>query len=264
MFSINKLIQEVGLVFGVHITRATSNNDLKGLIKKLRPVSTNYELIRVGPKGDGGYLLPNDLENIEALFSPGVGELSLFENDCTKYGMKIFLADKSVDGPSVENEMFVFEKKFIGASANDDFLTLDTWVNKSNLLESSDLMLQMDIEGYEYEALLSASNHLMNRFRIIVIEFHELNSLFSKGFFDKFSNVFDKILQNHECVHIHPNNCCKTVKKGDIEIPSVMEFTFIRKDRIKEKTFTRTFPHKLDVDLVKAEPLVLPKCWYYE
>ena len=178
--------------------------------------------------------------------------------------MKVFLADKSVDGPSLENEMFVFEKKFIGATVNDDFLTLDTWVSKSNLQENSDLMLQMDIEGYEYEALLSTSNQLMNRFRIIVIEFHELNLLFSKPFFDKFSNIFDKILQSHECVHIHPNNCCKIVRKGNIEIPPVMEFTFFRKDRIKEKTLTRVFPHKLDVDTAKEESLVLPKCWYLD
>lgn len=259
-----QIVKKLGLLLGIHITAVTPNKNLKQLINKLRVVTTNIELVRIGPDGNGGYLLPNDFDDIEALFSPGVGSVSDFENDCANLGMKVFLADNSVDGPAILNENFIFDKKFIGSTVNDDFLTLDEWVSKYNLKKNSDLMLQMDIEGYEYEALLSASNQLMNRFRIIVIEFHELNLLFSKPFFDKFSNVFDKILQSHECVHIHPNNCCKIVKKGNIEIPPVMEFTFIRKDRIKEKTLTRTFPHELDVDTAKAEPLVLPKCWYID
>lgn len=259
---IKNMIKKVGLLFNMHITSVTSHKNLKYLIDGLRPVKTNFELIRIGPEGDGGYLLPNDLENIEALFSPGVGKLSGFEDQCTDFGMKVFLADKSVDSPALSNENFIFDKKFIGATNNDDFITLDKWVNKSNLSENSDLMLQMDIEGYEYETLFNISNKLMNRFRIIVIEFHQLNLLFSKPFFDKFSTAFDKILQTHECVHIHPNNCFQSVKKGDIEIFPTMEFTFIRKDRIKEKTYATNFPHKLDADNTKDKSIVLPKCWY--
>ena len=68
MFSINELIKKVGLVFGMHITRVTSSHDLKGLIKKLRPVSTDHELIRVGPRGDGGYLLPMTLKILKHFF----------------------------------------------------------------------------------------------------------------------------------------------------------------------------------------------------
>lgn len=256
------LIKNIALLFNVHLTAVTPAKELKHLINRLRPVKTNFELVRIGPNGDGGYLLPNDLENIEALFSPGVGKISGFENQCTKFGMKVFLADKSVDAPAISNENFIFDKKFIGATVNEDFLTVDEWVNKSNLSDKLDLMLQMDIEGYEYEALFSLSNKLMDRFRIIVLEFHELNLLFSKPFFDKFSTVFDKILQTHECVHIHPNNCCKSFKKGDIEIPPVMEFTFLRKDRIKEKTYAMSFPHDLDVDAAEGKSMILPKCWY--
>ncbi|GAA8118001.1 hypothetical protein HpBT107_13970 [Helicobacter pylori] len=38
-------------------------------------------MVRWGAKHDGGYLIPNDFEGIKALFSPGVGGESAFEED---------------------------------------------------------------------------------------------------------------------------------------------------------------------------------------
>ncbi len=256
------IIKKVALLLGIHMSAVTDRTSLIDLIKKLRPIKTNYKLIRIGPQGNGGYLLPDDFEGIEAVFSPGVGSVSSFEDDCAKMGIKVFLADNSVDGPALDNENFHFIKKYVGAITNNDFITIDEWVNSSSIGNNSDLLLQMDIEGFEYEAVYSISNQLMNRFRIIIIEFHELDMLFNKPYFGKISNVFEKILQTHECVHIHPNNCCRVVKKEGIEIPPVMEFTFLRKDRIQTKKYVSEFPHQLDMDSADKETLVLPQCWY--
>ena len=51
-------------------------NELKELIKALRPVQTKIRLIRVGGANDGGYLIPDDLEGIAACFSPGVADIT--------------------------------------------------------------------------------------------------------------------------------------------------------------------------------------------
>jgi hypothetical protein len=47
----------------------------------MRPVSTKYDLIRLGGPHDGGYLVPNGLVGIQACFSPGVSKVSNFELD---------------------------------------------------------------------------------------------------------------------------------------------------------------------------------------
>jgi len=120
----------------------------------------------------------------------------------------------------------------------------------------------MDIEGSEYETIASIPINIMSRFRIIIIEFHQLDLLFDRSLFDKFRNPFLKILHTHYCVHIHPNNCREPVVKNDIEIPPVLEFSFIRKDRIEVFGYVDKFPHPLDVDCANNETLVLPKCWY--
>ena len=235
------------------------------LMARLYPLKTNGELIRLGPAGDGGYLIPNDLAGIHVCFSPGVSLVSGFEKDCANLGMTVFLADASVDGPADEHESFVFTKKFIGGTAREDFITLDDWVAASIDDAESDLMMQIDIEGHEYEVFLAATDALMRRFRILVVEFHFLDELL--GIWSNkrrhIVDAFNRILQTHACVHIHPNNYCGYVQHNSTEIPRVMEFTFLRKDRISHSTYQTSFPHPLDCDNTPNPPLVLPKCWYH-
>lgn len=243
-------------------TGITDPQNVQSLLSKLHPLSTDKGLIRLGPNDDGGYLVPNDLVGIQACFSPGVSFVSGFEKDCAELGMQVFLADKSVDQPMDEHELFHFTKKFIGATSNDDFMTLDNWVSSSLTDTNSDLLLQIDIEGFEYEVFLSTSDALMQRFRVIVIEFHLLDLLWSKPFFNMAKPAIEKLLQTHTCVHIHPNNGWGTLKKEGIDIPRVMEFTFLRNDRIEHSTYQTNFPNKLDYDNTTNQTLPLPHCWY--
>ncbi|MEN2281293.1 FkbM family methyltransferase [Algoriphagus sp. SE2] len=241
----------------------TEKQKLTDLISKLQPIRTDKELIRLGADSDGGYLVPNDLKGVEACFSPGVGEFSSFETDCYRHGMKIFMADNSVDSPNLDPKevKFSFLKKFIGSKTDDQFITLDEWATQSSISDYSDLILQMDIEGFEYESLISISTSLLNRFRIIVVEFHDLDKLWNPEFFRFASIVFEKLLHNHYCVHLHPNNCYPVFKKDGIEIPPIMEFTFLRKDRVEEFSYSNSFPHALDVDNEVGNHVVLPRDW---
>jgi hypothetical protein len=120
----------------------------------------------------------------------------------------------------------------------------------------------MDVEGAEFETLLSMSGALMRQFRIMVIEFHYLHQLWNKPWFLLVERVFRKILESHSVVHIHPNNCCGSFRSAGIEIPRVAEFTFYRNDRIDRPAFCGTFPHALDADNTAKKTLVLPQCWY--
>ncbi len=248
--------------WGYYIGKATPKEQIKSLIKNLHPYTTDKELIRIGAIRDGGYLVPNDLEGIEACFSPGVGAISKFEEDCLSYGMKTYLADASVNGLSIENDQLHFTKKFIGAYDDEEYMTLDSWVESSGISNGTDLLLQMDIEGFEYQSLLNTSNDLLMRFRLIVLEVHHLDCLWDEKFFQTASAFFNKLLVHHSCVHIHPNNTSSIVKINDIEIVPTIEVTFLRNDRIKFKSPTLQFPHPLDTDNTDRERIILPKIWY--
>lgn len=255
------LISILGLV-KVFPTILTEKSNLVTLIQKLHPISSGIELIRIGTKGDGGYLVPNDLEGIDACFSPGVEYKSDFEKECADLGMKVFLADLSVDGPAFNDVRFIFTKKFIGATTSESFMTVNNWVNSSLPNSKTDLLLQIDIEGYEYETFLSMSDELMQRFRIIVVEFHHLEKLWSRPFFRLAFPTFEKILQTHSCVHIHPNNCERPLNYKGLTIPGTMEFTFLRNDRFKNRSYANHFPHPLDFHNSNSAKFSLPKCWY--
>ena len=242
-------------------TRLTAKSDLVSLMHRLRPVSFGQELVRLGPEGDGGYLVPDDLEGIEACFSPGVSCLSGFEIDCAESGMKAFLADGSVERPAEIHRLFDFTRKHVGITSNHEFMTLDHWVASAMPGTHSELLLQMDVEGFEYEVLMSISEALMRRLRIIVVEFHQLDMLWSRPFFGLASRVFDKLLQTHSCVHLHPNNCCGSLDRDGLVIPRVMEFTFLRRDRVKDPSDLAVFPNPLDHDNTDGPHLALPACW---
>jgi len=237
---------------------------VRNLINELKPLPTDKSLIRMGGNADGGYLLPDDLTGISACFSPGVADCSDFEADCAKLGMEVFLADFSLKKLPRQNPKFHFLKKFIGANTNESFIRLDDWVDSSDIQTSSDLMLQMDIEGFEYETLISLSDKLLKRFRIMIVEFHGLHNLWNFPFFKLAKSAFDRVLQYHSCVHIHPNNSRGICGINGLEIPKLMEFTFYRKDCILKKSNDRilNFPHPLDHDNTGNRHIALPSCWY--
>jgi hypothetical protein len=253
----------LGLVgpLGIDVTERTPRADLVGLIEKLRPVQA--KLIRVGPPGDGGYLLPDDLDGIEYLFSPGVSTESGFEADTARRGIKVFMADFSVDRPGEDHPNFTFDKKFVGAMSDERFMTMDEWKQKYLADYRGDLLLQMDIEGFEYETLFNISPELLQQFRIILLEVHFIEQWLSRPYFDLVARVFDKLTQSHVVVHLHPNNCCGSVRSQGLELPRIMEFTLYRRDRMSEASPATEFPHPLDADNTPKATLELPDCWFH-
>ncbi len=250
---------------GFNITSQTAPEDVLGLIRKLRPQNCGIDLIRVGGAGDGGYLVPDDFKGIEYCFSPGVNTISDFENQLADRGIKSFLADYSIDVPPILRPEFTFDKKFLGSTDNDEFMTLASWKNKYLSHYTEDLILQMDIEGSEYEVIFNIPDDLLNQFRIIVIEFHSLQLLFEPIMFKVLSACFEKLLKSFCVVHIHPNNCGDIVKRGNIEVPMSMEFTFLNKRRARTQTPARTFPNKLDMpNSPSGRKMTLPSCWYMD
>lgn len=263
----DKLVRDLGLraigALGLHGVRRIPRNELVSLIESLRPVDAGIELIRLGPDGDGGYLVPNDLEGIEYAFSPGVSDESGFEADLAARGIRVFLADYSVDGPAETNPLFDFDKKYIGCLENPLFLTLDGWKQVRAREYGGDLLVQMDIEGGEFETIIGLSPALLKQIRIFIIEFHYLHQLWNKPWFRLVSRAFEKLLGTHTVVHIHPNNCCGSFTSRGLTLPRIAEFTFLRNDRVKTRRHRSDFPHALDRENVPGKrPLVLPRCWY--
>jgi len=251
-----------GLLRKTMLIRRSSDEEVRTFMRKVRPQSTEHPLIRIGGSGDGGYLVPDDLEGIKALFSPGVADTADFEAEFARRNVPCYLADFSVEGPPLSSPFFHFEKKYLGPSTEGIMMRLDDWVGRQ-APSGDDLMLQMDIEGAEYGVLLTADTATLRRFRVIVIELHELQELWQPKGLELVSLMFTKLLAHFDVVHVHPNNCLPPQGYGDLLVPPVMEMTLLRKDRIRTRTPTKHFPHQLDrKNVPKLPDSPLPPCWY--
>ena len=241
---------------GISATRSPNRSAIRELLQKLHPVTVNLPLVRVGGDGDGGYLLPDDLQDLRACFSPGVDVTATFESDMIAMGVPCFLSDASVANAPIAGELIDFQKKFIGVVNQDDFVTMDQWVTEKIAGMDGDLILQMDIEGGEWPVLLNISDDLLQRFRVIVLELHGFNAVFDPFGFSMITSCLDRVLNLFNVVHIHPNNSLPLVGPADLKIPRTLEISLLRKDRASVTGFVTSFPHPLDADCAPERPFL--------
>jgi hypothetical protein len=234
------------------------------LIRSLTPVKTKFNLIRVGSANDGGYLLPNDLENISTCFSPGVGTEASFEKDLKdRFGIGSHLADYSVSKPPEGAYSKTFIKKYIGVNDNEMYISLDNWVRAQwEFGLPGDFILQMDIEGGEYGSIISTPDDILKCFRVVIMEIHHVDDWGHPRFFELVEAFFEKLQRHFHIVHLHPNNNRGLVNLGAIQCPEVFEITLLRKDRSDASDFVAGLPHELDSsNNPRLDNLNFPRPW---
>jgi len=213
---------------------------LESCLLTLKPVGIDVPLIRIGNNGDGGYLCPDDLVDMGGCISPGAFNIKNFEDHLlADWGIPSLLVDASSTEDGFETPMLTGQfllRKWLKPSACEDAISLEEALNHPIVDSSKDLLLQLDIEGAEYVNINAWATGLLQRFRIIIVEFHALSALElpwrseSKGIM----RAIAKIGATHTCIHLHPNNCCGyfSLSGSGFDIPNVVECTFIRNDRI--------------------------------
>jgi hypothetical protein len=116
-------------------------------------------------------------------------------------------------------------------------------------------ILQMDIEGAEYEVLVSADTRDLSKFACVVLEFHQLELLvtrFAGGFILR---SVEKLNQSHIPISRHVNNNGPIYRRGGLSVPSTLEVTFLRRDLFEplqetsDLNFQRNIPGKPDFQI---------------
>lgn len=233
-----------------------SKQDFIAFFKTLNPVNNGHELIRIGSNSDGGYLSPNDLNGIQWCISPGVADNWNFEEALwNNFRIPSYMLDYSVDLSGNLNFNYEFEKKFIGTINCCHLMTIDKLLQKDQFIGADNLLLQMDIEGDEYLSLLNTSEENLLKFRIAIIEFHNLDRIIEVNYFEKvIKPLFEKISQAYDIVHLHVNNAGGTFKLQGMDFPKILEITFHRKDRLIEYRGKNPVPNKLDIRNSSTSP----------
>lgn len=214
------------------------------LIDFLTRYKTEYNKIRLGNDNDGGYIIADGL-HYENIIACGISTDITFENAfLNKYSKDMpniicNAFDGTIDNlPSNSHSKINFIKKNITKSNTDKTTNLIEYINNYN-----NIFLKMDIETNEYQWLEAMTTENLNKFSQIVMEVH-FPFTYSESLFTSLSylmpvenkiNLIKKLNETHYLIHLHPNNCCGTTNFNNINVPNVLEFTYIRKDLVSSK-----------------------------
>ena len=262
-------------LLGYRIERATNIELVEEVLRTLQPLQTQFPLIRVGSAGDGGYLLPDCLDAVDGVISPGVGDSSVFETVFADKGVPCILIDGTVEEPAHAHSRFSFLKKMLAAHpSGQDSISLDEAVKLLGP-KVSNLVLQMDIEGAEWEVLRHISPATLEKFKILVVEFHEFDRRITVAANSpQIKETLEKITNTFVPVHLHVNNYSppRVMRaKGfrglfkSVEIAPVFEVTFLRKTDAVISGARSPVPHPLDEDNVpNARNWRTPALWKFD
>ncbi len=205
------------------------------------------EFIRVGnDEGDGGYIMVDDFDNTMRAYSCGVGNDVSWDCDIANRGMKVLLYDHTISHlPKVHNN-FIFYNFGIGEA--DNCVPLKEILKRNHDLDNQNLILKMDIEGAEWEVLDDIPSELLNNFKQISLELHDVCK---EDYCENILRVLQKMGVTHQAVWIHGNNAGKAEIAKDILIPDLIEVTFVRKDCYTFIDERCEFPMSLDLSNLK-------------
>ena len=243
------------------IVPGTTLENHRQILQSLIPINNNVELIRIGSLADGGYLLPDDLSGVQMCISPGVADSWGFELELlSTYQINSLMIDASIETPKLQAGL-EFQKLWLGPSNDKNTLSMNSIIRNQLELGNHELLLQMDIEGAEYGCLMATDLELLSKFRIAVIEFHDLEMWKINSYFSKVvAPLFAKLTELFDIVHLHPNNGGLNFNWHGVTHPSGIELTFHRKDRANGYSGNRNLPNKLDsVSSVNHPDIQFPK-----
>jgi hypothetical protein len=238
---------------------------LQATLNSFVPHKTDFPLIKLGGEGDGAYLVPNDLEDIDGAISLGCGKNIQFEEDLyNQTGINSVIVDASKSFPAnFKDTSHTFLDGWIGEFAPPINQELPIY-NLSSVLEKAGKerilngLLKIDIEASEYSFLLGTNLDTLRQFRIIIVEFHRLNELKTSSIFCR---IVDEILRKFEkefvVCHFHPNNAVKFFQVGKTHFPSCVEVTFLRKNRsLKHDVSFGDYPKAFDIQNDAGRPVI--------
>ena len=231
------------------------------------PVSTGHDLIRIGGRRDGSYLVPNALEGISLCLSPGTCGIVDFETHLAEsYGIPSLLCDPAEDAPSNLHPLIKFNRLAIATTDSPSTTTLGSWIKRNGHLDSCPLLLSMDIEGAEVQILQEIDLAILASIRIATIEFHYLDLLHSlehQAYAQAVVNAITRMQTLFDIVHFKPNNNCPyeilTDDQSTFTLYTCIELTFLSKQLRRNSPVPVSptmLPHPLDLSNVANKPPV--------
>lgn len=242
---------------------------VKTYFKQLRSLLTVKDVglsggvfVRIGKHHDGGYVMLDDFKDISCAYSIGINDDVSWDTDIkNRVGCDIFMYDHTISSIPCTDTHFKWRRCGICGSDTKDktnLLTLDEMIVNDGIPENHRMILKMDVEGAEWQAIDSVRSDTLERFDQIVMELHGLLDFNQMNIIMR---VFEKLNLTHQLVHIHGSNGSFYIPYSDVNIPNVIEVCYVRRKGREFCHSERFFPTKLDENNNGILPDVMIGFW---
>lgn len=214
------------------------------LLKTFRPCATCKTPRRYGEAHDGGYVFCDELMNghVSAGYSLGINGYDGWGKDVsTKLGVPIYQFDcTNPKRPQCSGCNFTFYDYCITAAnnrpANQNYKTINELMalnGHGQRGETSDLVMQLDVESYEWALMADPSTAgAMQEFSQVSIEMHGIlgkSDCCADAPMETRLQAMQNLNKHFVVTHLHGNNYEGTQTHGNYSIPQVLEVLFTKR-----------------------------------
>ena len=219
--------------------------DLRTLLRPMTPEGGNF--VRVGGANDGGYVMVDHGLDNTSVYNFGIGSEVTWDQAMAERGNIIYQFDHTIDAPPPIVGETVFVRKGLGISSDDHFVSLGDALSANDHCNRRNLVLNIDIEGGEWEILPHLGSYELAPFAQIVMELHGLlRTIVDPEFRTLVHDSLSTLFVTHQLVHVHANNFGECAIASGVLAYDVLEVTLLRKPGWKFTECDETFPRVLD------------------
>lgn len=225
-------------------------NDITEVLALLRPYDPiGVEKVRIGARGDCGYVMLDRFRPGQTLFSFGVGHDTSFDADLVGRGVRAHLFDHTIeDLPDPKLKAFLHRVGLAECfDANMPGATLATHVARYAPSDTAaDMLLKIDVEGYEWGALDAAPDCMLAQFEQIVVEFHRLHMIAAPHCGELIQRALHKLDRGFVPFHVHSHNQFDHKMVAGLPVPQLLEVSYARRGLCGFVPSRMRFPTPLD------------------
>jgi len=202
----------------------------RSLLALISPVSLEgIGKVRLGGEADGGYVLPQDWGRVGGMLSLGIGPENSFDLASVAAGIEVQAYDFSISSLPQSHPAIHWHREKITAEDRPHRGEISLAGALGRFSKAGLLGVKMDIEGYEYPALLACPSEPLERILFLTGEFHGFASAIVSGLTRPMEETFQKLQQLFAVIHVHANNQSGCRLCGGILVPQNLELTWVNR-----------------------------------
>ena len=187
------------------VTDEAKRETRQALLDELRPVTlANCSFKRFGSKNDGGYIMCENLVEVETGYSYGIGSNDDWGCEVSKtYGVPMHQYDCfTLPALTCAGGRFVPHNECVGPKTETVegrfFDTISNQIDR-NGDRGKRMIVKIDVEGAEWASLMATPDEVLERIDQLPMEFHGVDEV-------RMLSVVQKLKRTFHLVHLHFNN----------------------------------------------------------